>query len=373
MADEQKSAIIAFLGNAFHDSRVVNLIESLEKKKIKTKTISFDWKNPDFKTILGKTTVHKLDKSGSSLSYYLNFFYLLTKFLVRNKADYYFAEDVQTLPIVYFFAKLNGGKLFYNSREIYAHLGGLRNKSTIQSIISKVESSFIRKVDLVLVTGKMDAEYLKEAYLINNIFILRNLPKYQEQIVKIDLHERLNIPNDKKIILYQGVILEGRGILKIIHLLPRLTDIHFVIIGGGEFKTKFEQEARKSPAENRIHFIGSVNHSELLSYTAGADVGLSLIENISLSYYYALPNKLFEYIMACVPVIASNLPQMKNVIDEYKVGIYVDPEKEDEIINAINSLLENEEIYSTYKLNCVKASEELNWQSEFSTFEKYLT
>jgi hypothetical protein len=175
--DDRKTALIAFLGNAYHDSRVVNLIDSLEKINIDTKTISFDWKNPGFKTILGKTSVYKLDKSNSSLSYYLNFLYLLVKFLIRNRADYYFAEDVQTLPVVYFFAKLNGGKLFYNSREIYAHLGGLRNKSTIQSIIAKVESSFIRKVDLVLVTGEMDAKFLRDSYSIDNIFILRNLPK----------------------------------------------------------------------------------------------------------------------------------------------------------------------------------------------------
>ena len=147
------------------------------------------------------------------------------------------------MPFVYFFAKLNKAKVFYNSREIYAHLAGLRNKVFVQKIIAKIESGFIRKVDTVLVTGEMDAEYLKESYGIDNLFVLRNLPKYKSDIAKIDLHKKLNIPQNSKIILYQGVILEGRGILKVIDLMREIDNVHFVIVGEGEFRQKFENYA----------------------------------------------------------------------------------------------------------------------------------
>ena len=147
-----KKAIITFLGNAHYDSRVVNLIDSLTEIGISTKTISFEWKNETFATQIGETSVFKLDKTKSSLLFYLKFIKILFKCLSKEKADIYFAEDIQTLPITYYFAKKHNAKIFYNSREIYAHLGGLRNKSLVQKIIAKIENIFIKKVDLVLVT-----------------------------------------------------------------------------------------------------------------------------------------------------------------------------------------------------------------------------
>ena len=372
MSQQQKSAVITFLGNAYHDSRVVNLIESLSKINIDVNTISFDWKTEKFKSIISKTSVYKLDKSKSSLFYYLKFFFILTKELLKSKPTFYFAEDIYTLPIVYFFARLNKSKVFYNSREIYGHLAGLRNKSVVQKIIAKVESKFIRKVDLVLVTGEMDADFLREAYSIDNFLVLRNLPKYVDDITIVDLRNKLNIPLDEKIILYQGVLLEGRGISKLIGIMDQIPNVHFVIVGEGEYRKKFESEVNNSNCSGRIHFLGAVNHNELLSYTAGADIGLALIENISISYYYALPNKLFEYIMAGIPILASNLPQMKKVIDDYQVGKYVDPEHENDVVTTLNDLISDENNLDLYRKNCKITAKELNWDSEFKKIEEIL-
>jgi len=372
MADQKKSAVITFLGNAYHDSRVVNLIESLNQLGIETKTISFDWKTKNFKTQVGSITVYRLDKSNSSIIYYFNFLFLLIRDLLKIKANFYFAEDIYTLPIVYFFAKKNKAKIFYNSREIYAHLAGLRNKNYVQKIIAKIESNFIKKVDLVLVTGNMDAEFLTESYSISNLFVLRNLPKYVKEISKINIRKKLNISSSEKIILYQGVLLEGRGIEKLIDIIDKVPNSHLVLIGDGEFRDKFENKAKNSVSANRIHFVGAVNHSELLKYTASADIGLAIIENISISYYYALPNKLFEYIMAGIPVLSSNLPQMKKIIDEYNVGKYVDPEKDEELKATLNEMLQDDDQIERYKINCRTAARKLNWEEEFNKFKDFL-
>jgi glycosyltransferase involved in cell wall biosynthesis len=367
----QKKIVITFLGNAYHDSRVVNLIDSLKQENFQVKTISFDWKTKDFKTQTGDTSIIKLDKSNSSLSFYFNFFFSLIKYLLKHKAEIYFAEDIYTLPVVYFFAKLNKAKVFYNSREIYAHLAGLRNKGVIQSIIARVERTFIHKVNEVLVTGEMDADYLKEAYGLNNLVVVRNLPKYKQEIKTFDLREKLGIAGNEKIILYQGVILEGRGILFLIKILDKIKNVHFVIVGDGEFRKEFEKFANESIVKNRVHFIGAVNHEELLAYTANADIGISLIENISISYYYALPNKLFEYIMASVPILTSKLPQMEKVVSEYKVGKCVDMTNKDEVVQTLNEMLNDDEGLKKYSSNCKIASKELNWEIEFEKI-KYL-
>jgi len=118
--------------------------------------------------------------------------------------------------------------------------------------------------------------------------------------------------------------------------------------------------------------MGKINQNELLSYTAAADVGLSLIENISLSYHYALPNKLFEYIMAEIPVVVSKLPQMVEIVMQYNVGEVVDLDNLDELIHKIKLLSENTQLYSNYSANCENASKELNWNNEIRNLFKVL-
>ena len=140
-----------------------------------------------------------------------------------------------------------------------------------------------------------------------------------------------------------------------------------VILGSGEFEEYYKDLADKMNLHSQVFFLGKVSQSKLLNYTASADVGLSLIENISLSYNYALPNKLFEYIMAEIPVIVSKLPQMMEIVMDYNVGEVVDLDYQEELIGTINLLIENEKLYSNYKTSCESASKELNWENEIDT------
>ncbi len=218
----------------------------------------------------------------------------------------------------------------------------------------------------------MDADYLKDAYGIENLVVVRNLPKYINEIKPIDLRTKLGIPNEDKIILYQGVILEGRGILYLINILDKIENAHFVVIGDGEFRKNFEDETKKLEIKNKVHFMGVVNHEELLNYTAAADIGVALIENISISYYYALPNKLFEYIMAGVPILASKLPQMEKVILKYGVGKCVEMGNEAEVVKVLNEMLSNDVMLTAYSGNCKNAAKELNWEAEFEKIKHLL-
>ena len=122
----------------------------------------------------------------------------------------------------------------------------------------------------------------------------------------------------------------------------------------------------------QVIFLGKLTQDELPKITASADVGVSLIENLSISYYYALPNKLFEYIMAEIPVIVSNLPQMKEIVEKYDVGFAVDIENKAELITAIKKLSEDSDLYKSKKQNCHVASQELNWEKEVTNLLKTL-
>jgi glycosyltransferase involved in cell wall biosynthesis len=145
-----------------------------------------------------------------------------------------------------------------------------------------------------------------------------------------------------------------------------------IILGDGEQKNNFQSLADELKISHRVFFVGTINQQELINYTAGGDIGLSLIENISMSYYHALPNKMFEYIMAGLPVLVSELPQMKKIVDTYQVGESIKIENEENIISVLNRWQSNPEILRSFRNNCAPAANELNWQKEFDRVKETL-
>ena len=118
--------------------------------------------------------------------------------------------------------------------------------------------------------------------------------------------------------------------------------------------------------------MGAIKHENLINYTAGADIGLALIENISLSYYYALPNKLFEYIIAQIPVLVTELPQMEEIVNKYEVGEVLLNDTANELSKVLTKMIIQKDLLQKYKENCKIAAKELNWEVEFSKVKNLL-
>jgi hypothetical protein len=154
--ENQLNICLAHLGNPFHDSRITNLSKSLKEDGCKVSVISFDWFIADKNYFDDEVKVFKLKKGKISLFFYLSFAGILIRELLKTKADIFFAEDIYTLPFVFVVAKLKHARVYYNSREIYAFIGGLRNRPYLQSLIKFIEKIFITRVDLVLNNGRMD-------------------------------------------------------------------------------------------------------------------------------------------------------------------------------------------------------------------------
>jgi glycosyltransferase involved in cell wall biosynthesis len=360
----KKKVLITFLGNINYDTRCKNLYDTLTTNGYEVEFLGFDWLTKGFVEERGEISIFKLKKEFLSLSFYLKFIWHIKLKLLSTKASIIFAEDLYTLPFAVIFGKLKRAKIYYDSRELFGYLAGLKDKKLKQTFWKWIEKFFIKKPDCVLVTGQMDSEFLKKEYGIKNIILLRNLPRYYKPTLNLDLHSHLQINNSKKIILYQGVLLKGRGIEKVYNVLENLPDHVFVIAGGGEYEEHYKKLATVMNLNDQVYFIGKLTQEDLPKVTASADIGVSLIENLSTSYYYALPNKLFEYIMAEVPVIVSNLPQMKEVVEKYDVGFAIDFDNKTELVTAIKKLTEDTSLHESKKQNCHIASQELNWEKE---------
>ncbi len=289
-------------------------------------------------------------------------FYWKAMFLaLRSHATIFFASELYSLPISWLFSVLTGAKLVYDSRELYSTIAALHRRPVTQRFWTLCERIFSQRAASIITVNESLARFLRETYPRQKIHVVRNVPFQQKVSDRSLLRKSLNIPAEKKVVLYQGGFLEGRGIDILLSIAPQFPDAAFVFLGSGILQQSLKEASRQS---TNIHLLDAVPTNELIAYTAGADIGWCLIENYGLSYYYSLPNKLFEYIMAGVPVFGSAFPEIKKIINTYNVGITVDPEERAGLIESLRQLLIDETSIARYRDNCRKAAEVLTWENE---------
>jgi glycosyltransferase involved in cell wall biosynthesis len=331
--------------------------------------IGYDWLTDGFNPInKDGIKVTKLKKR-ISIFFYLHFFISQLFDFLRIKTDIYFSADFYSLPAAVIAAKLKRAMVFYDSREIYTELPALLNRPVLKKIFRIFEQYFIKRVDAVFTTGEMDSEYIEKLFEIKRPYLLRNLPLFTDDLTPINYYRKYKIPETAKVILYQGIIVLGRGIETCFKALKKNNNLILVLLGGGEDYEHYKSLSQNMGINNRVIFAGKITQDELLNYTAGAFAGLSLIDDISINNKYALPNKLFEYVMSGVPVIASDLVQMKKIIKEYNIGEVITESDEDELIDVINKWESNPDYYNALKENCRIACRTLNWENEFSNVD----
>ena len=135
-----------------------------------------------------------------------------------------------------------------------------------------------------------------------------------------------------------------------------------MIAGEGPKKAEYEQLVKNLNLSNRIHFLGNIPPKTLKTITPLADIGMSLEEDLGLSYRYALPNKLFDFIQARVPILATNLPEIKKMVEEYNVGKVIINHEPKHLAETLQEILN--EGKRSYQENLAKAAKELCWENE---------
>jgi len=288
------------------------------------------------------------------------FFNFKTFFEFKNhKISHINCHSLWVLPLCVVLKNSTGAKLIYDAHELETERAGLYGVK--QKIAKMLEKLLIKYVDNTIVVGDLIAGWYKKEYHLNNVYVIRNVPLLNTvATVKSNLlRKEFNIPDDDIIFIYQGIINKGRGIEIMIETFSKVANNkHLVVMGFGPLENKII-EATKRYAN--IHFMPAVKPQEIPLYTSGADVGLFMVENIGLSYYWCLPNKLFEYLYCDLPVIASDFPEIKNIIDTYNCGWTREPSI-DNLIAIVNST--NKSDILSKKTRLKELQNNINWKVE---------
>lgn len=281
------------------------------------------------------------------------------------KGRSYWAMDLFVLPFVTRISSKIKSQSIYDSREVYSALGEASEHPVKQKVITFIEKRYIRKADKVFTSGPLDSKHLADIYKITLPDIVLNLPRYKTCKKTDLLRETFHISKDKKILIYQGVINRGRGLKQVVRALTELPDFALCLLGNG---TTFQDELSKLSFQlevnKQVFFHESVPYQELLTWTSSADLGFCFIEPLSLSLKYALPNKLFEYAMAGIPSLISDLPQMTPYVDKYDCGVILSSNADvTSFIQNIKKATEPE-IYNRMRQNALVMAKEMNWESQ---------
>ncbi len=263
------------------------------------------------------------------------------------------------LPFGMFLKWAFKAKLVYDAHELETEryrLHGIR-----QALTRYIERIFIKYADLVIVVSDGIKDWYRDKYGLNNIVAVLNCPEFNTPQRTRRLHKELNIPERKKIVIYQGGLAKGRGVELLLKAFAEFNDDKYVLVfmGFGELEPLVREYAA---SHGNIYMKEAVEPASVLLNTAAADVGISYVENDCLNHDLCLPNKLFEYIMAGIPAIVINVTEMRRVVDEYKIGILINELTQQEMKRALDELERIDP--EVMEKNLKRAASVYSWQNQ---------
>jgi glycosyltransferase involved in cell wall biosynthesis len=284
---------------------------------------------------------------------------------VALEAGVYHAHDLVTLPVAWAASRVCRARLVYDAHELFTEIGRLG--PVIRALLRVVERTLIVRADRVVTVNESIAAELSRRYGVAAPAVVMNFPRTNGQTFSRErspLRAKVGLPPGIPVVLYQGMFMPYRGLENLVRAARSFTRAHLVMMGWGALLEPLRELARKEGVEDRVHFTGGVPLGELLSYTAGADVGAIPYRNVGLNNYYTSPNKLFEYCAAGVPVVASRFPELLKVVEGLGIGATFDPEQPEEIAAAVNGLLDDAAALARARANVARAGPRFTWEKE---------
>jgi glycosyltransferase involved in cell wall biosynthesis len=266
--------------------------------------------------------------------------------ILALRPDAIHAHDVVTLSTGALAADRLGARLIYDSHELERHTNDHALNLWTKQWIRRYETDFAGRCDAVVTVSGSIADWLEREYRIARPVVVGNAPSLRTPSVArsgpIDtVRKRLRLDPSARVIVYVGSVTVDRGLEVCVRALKELAGVHFAVVGPryDVTKTCMLEAAAEADAAERLHFVDPVPPADIMSFIADADCSVMAIQNICLSYYYCFPNKLLESVFAGLPVVVSDLLELRRFVTEYGVGVVVDQCNPRSIANGIRDVL----------------------------------
>lgn len=284
--------------------------------------------------------------------------------LLFAKADVLLANDLDTLAANVLAGKLKRIPVVYDSHELFTGVPELVDRPRVCKIWRWIEAKCLPHVALAFTVSPSIAVHYHQQYGIP-FRVVRNLPVKSTHPVKPGnpISESTPDSRDKPVIIYQGALNKGRGLESAIRAMEFLPEAQLIIAGAGDIEEELKQLAAQSTTGN-VTFTGRLERERLNQLTRTASLGISVEEDLGLNYRYALPNKLFDYIQARIPVVVSDLPEMRRMVETYNIGLIATSNHPQTLASHFRTALFVSSMRNEWLRGLERAANELTWEKE---------
>jgi len=285
-------------------------------------------------------------------------------FLLFSKADILITNDLDTLLPNFIISRLKKSELFYDSHEYFTEVPELVSRPRIRKIWLTIEKFIFPKLKNVYTVNESIASIYSKKYKVP-VQVVRNLPFRPSEKSNVIRRVDVGLPVDKKIFLFQGAgINVDRGAEEAIEAIAENENAALLFVGGGDVFNQLKEKVRSLKIEDKVFFIPKQPMEILYQYTSLADFGLTLDKDTNLNYRYSLPNKLFDYIQAGLPVLASDLPEVRKIVDHYNIGKITPSTSVADIAATMKQMISDAQQLALWKENLKIAAADLCWENE---------
>jgi glycosyltransferase involved in cell wall biosynthesis len=280
--------------------------------------------------------------------------------LLKQKPDAVCAIDLDTILPCLLISKIMSIPRIYDAHEFFTELKEVRTRPLVKSFWSFIEGVCVPQFEHGYTVSEGLVVQFATLYQ-RDYLVIRNMPPL------LPLSES---SSSEKYLFYGGAVNEARGFEKLIPAMKRIP-CKLVIAGDGNFMKQLKKSIQLHGITDKIQLTGMISPEKLREYAERAAMGVSFTEKEGVHHYYALPNKFFDYMHACLPQVTMNLPEYKKINDEYEVAVLINDLNEETLVETINNAMSNDALLQRLRKNCMEARTIYHWGTDEEELLKF--
>ncbi|MDR1372678.1 MAG: glycosyltransferase [Dysgonamonadaceae bacterium] len=349
---------VAVTNDLVTDQRVHKVCSTLMHNGHKVMLIGRKFRNSPVVERLYKTHRMRLIFNHSAL-FYAEYNFRLFIHLLFTKTDLIISNDTDTLTACFFASIICRKPLVFDAHEMFPEVPEVTSRQFVKTVWTKIEDWIFPKIRYSYTVCQSIADIYNQRYGMN-MQVVRNIPTAKVESV---ITSKPIASDGRKVIMYQGAVNVGRGIEWVIDTMPYLDGFVFYVIGDGDVINEMKERVNCLKLNDRVVFTGRVPFEMLAAYTVCADIGINLLENHGLNYYFSLPNRIFDFMRQQVPVLASDFPEIRRILAHYGTGVLINNYEPEFIAETILKMVEQ----PVNEAGFAVANTELTWENESKT------
>jgi glycosyltransferase involved in cell wall biosynthesis len=350
-----KKIIFTVTTDLCHDQRMIRICDSLARNNYEVLLVGRRLKKskPLENQLFNQKRLYCFFQKGKF--FYLEYNIRLLFFLLFQRFDVVCGIDLDTILPCFLIGKIKKKPIVYDAHEYFTEVPEVTHRKITKGIWEAVARFCIPRVHYRYTVGEQLAVIFSNIYRVH-FEVIRNIATQKTNL-------RVPFFSEKKIILYQGALNEGRGLTQYIEAMQYINNAELHLAGDGDLSDFLKKQVAEKKLAHKVKFLGNLSPTALQTVTQNAYIGLNLLENKGLSYYYSLANKTFDYLQAEIPALHPPFPEYEAIIKQYSIGILCDLKVEN-IVKNLNLLLNDDIFYQKIKTECLKAKSIFTWEQE---------